>query len=603
MMNVVQLSEKSKTRLLIVLMILTVMACYLSTLNHEFVWDDDANFIENFNYRGLSPSHLYWMFTTFHDANYHPLAWLTLGIDYVLWGMNPAGYHLTNLVLHVLNAVLFYFLIAAFLKRTIAVSNTSLVGVQISAFIGALFFAIHPLRVETVAWVSARGDVLCGFFYLITIIAYVRMSDKKSTIGRRKWFLLSILFFIFSLLSRAWGITLPLVLLILDAYPLRRFNINSGTTWSYRRLLIEKIPFALLALGAGILAFLAKKGSMLMVAEHGVAGRFVQAMYGLCFYIWKTVAPFRLSPFYLLDKTFNPLTPKYLLSTLAVFGITAGLIIMRRRWPWAITAWGCYALIVSPLLGFVQSGPQIAADRYTYISCMPFGVLVGAGIHRMLTSWRKGSFPLLVWGLAVFAILTGLVFLTVNSSRQIRVWHDKRSLWNHVLQLDPDNYLAYYNRGVLNQDQGNLADAIADYNFSVKLNPEYLEAYYNRGVSHESQGHFAAAIEDYNTTIKLDPEHVKAYNNRGAIRKKKGDLAGAIVDFTRAIQVRPLVPESYVNRGVIRLSQNDLQSATQDFCRALEVAPASWSHRVQVEQLLDNVRARLEVLDKEYDLR
>ncbi len=592
--KVFKLSEKSQSRVLIILIAAYTFSCYSPTLNSGFVWDDRPNYIENFNYRGLSPSHLYWMFTTFHDANYHPLSWLTLGIDYVLWGMNPVGYHLTNLGLHALNAVLFYFLIAAFLKRTVAVSNTSLFGVQISAFIGALFFSIHPLRVETVAWVSARGDVLCGFFYLITIIAYVRMSDKKSTIDRRKWYLISILFFIFSLLSRAWGITLPLVLLVLDAYPLCRFNINSGTTWSYRRLLIEKIPFALLALGAGILAFLAKKGSMLMAAEHGVAGRFMQAMYGLCFYIWKTVAPFRLSPFYLLDKTFNPLTPKYFLCTLSVFGITAGLIIMRRRWPWAITAWGCYALIVSPLLGFVQSGPQIAADRYTYISCLPFGVLAGAGMFRLWTAWKNRFISSSSWYTAIIGVFVCLLLMSGLSLSQSRVWKDKLSLWNHVLQLDPDNYLAYYNRGVLNQDQGNLAGAIADYNFSVKLNPEYSEAYYNRGVSHESQGDFAAAIEDYNTTIKLNPEHVKAYNNRGALRKKQGDLAGAIVDFTRAIQVRPLVPESYVNRGVIRLSQKDLQSAIQDFCRALEVAPASWSHRVQVEQLLDNVRARLE---------
>ena len=592
--KVFNLSGKFQSRLLIILIASIAFSCYSPTLNSGFVWDDRPNYIENFNYRGLSPSHLYWMFTTFHDANYHPLAWLTLGIDYVLWGMNPAGYHLTNLVLHALNAVLFYFLIAAFLKRTVVVSNTSLFGVQISAFMGALFFSIHPLRVETVAWVSARGDVLCGFFYLITIIAYVRMSDKKSTIDRRKWFLLSILFFIFSLLSRAWGITLPFVLLILDVYPLRRFDFRSETPSSFKSLLTEKIPFALLALCAGVFAFWAKKGSMLMVADHGVAGRFMQAMYGLCFYIWKTLVPIQLSPYYALNKTFNPLELKYVLCALSVFAVTIGLIVMRNRWPWAIAAWGCYAVIVSPLLGFVQSGPQIAADRYTYISCLPFGVLIGAGMFRLWSAWKNRLISSSSWYMAITGVFVCLLLLSGLCLSQSRVWKDKLSLWSHVLQLDPDNYLAYYNRGVSYQDQGKLDEAIEDYSSAVKLDPEYSEAYYNRGVARDRRGDFAGAFADYSEAIQLNQEYVEAYNNRGALRRKQGDLAGAIVDFTRAIQVRPLVPESYVNRGVIRMSQNDLQRAAQDFYRALELAPANWTHRVQVEQLLDKVRARLE---------
>jgi Flp pilus assembly protein TadD len=568
-MKQLNISGKSQSRLLIILIASVVFVCYFQTLNSGFVWDDVSNYIENFNYRGLSPSHLYWMFTTFYDANYHPLAWLTLGIDYVLWGMNPAGYHLTNLVLHILNAILFYFLIAAFLKRTVAVSNTSLLGVQTSAFIGALFFAIHPLRVETVAWVSTRGDVLCCFFYLITIIAYVRMSDKKSTIDRRKWFLLALLFFILSLMSRAWGITLPLVLLILDAYPLRRFDFNSGTTSSYKRLLIEKIPFALLALGAGILAFWAKKGSMSTVVEHDIVGRFMQAMYGLCFYIWKIVAPVRLSPYYLLDKTFNPMTPKYFLCVLSVFGITAGLFVMRRRWPWAITAWSCYALIISPLLGFVQSGPQIAADRYTYISCLPFGVLVGAGMHKLWTAWHKEYLSSAACMAAVTVVCVVLLALSVLSFRQTRIWYNSRTFLDYVLKLDPGNSIAYYDRGLLREKQGDPNGAIAD----------------------------------YTNVIRLDPEHARAFNNRGVLREIQGDLTAAIGDFNSAIGLKPFSPEAYANRGVIRLSQDDPQRAVQDFTKALEVASANWPGRARVEQVLANIKTKLKKYDNKSDFQ
>jgi tetratricopeptide (TPR) repeat protein len=263
------------------------------------------------------------MFTTFHDANYHPLCWLSLGIDFVFWKMNPVGYHLTNIVLHVSNAVVFYFLIILLLRRVTAVPlDTGRLTLQISALIGTLFFAVHPLRVETVAWISTRGDLLCGFFYLLTIIAYMKIDDKNEPDDKRKWFFLSIFFFALSLLSRAWGITLPLVLLILDIYPLRRLVWEGRLTSSHKILVLEKIPFALLALSSGLLAFWAKKKPMLALAQVDVTDRIVQATYGLCCYFWKTVVPIRLSPLYLLENHFNPVEPKYVLCMLSVLGIT-----------------------------------------------------------------------------------------------------------------------------------------------------------------------------------------------------------------------------------------------------------------------------------------
>jgi Flp pilus assembly protein TadD len=359
-------------------------------------------------------------------------------------------------------------------------------------------------------------------------------------------------------------------------------------------LLIEKIPFALLAFGGGVAAFLAKKGLMLNIPDHGVIDRLMQAAYGLCFYLYKTIVPVRLSPFYLLEKSYNPMEAKYIACALLVLCLTMVLIILRRRWPWAITAWMCYAIIVSPLLGFVQSGPQIVADRYTYISCMPFGILVGAGIFRILISWRKERYHLFIRISVVTAILTGLLFLSVNSSRQVEHWRDRRSLWNYVLLLDPGNYLAHFNRGVVNQDQGKFAEAISDYSSAAKLYPEYSEAYYNRGISRESQGDYKGAIEDYSQAIQLKPKYVEAYNNRGALLRVKGDIAGAVMDFNTSIRLNPLSPEAYANRGGIRLSQNDLKKAVQDFTKALEVAPENWSHRVQIEQILGDVRARLD---------
>ncbi|MFC1826283.1 tetratricopeptide repeat protein [Thermodesulfobacteriota bacterium] len=467
-------SGKLQNILLTALIASIAFASFLPVLNSGFVWDDIHNIVENNNYRGLSLSHLYWIFTTLHDNNYHPLAWLTFSADYIVWGMNPAGYHLTNLVIHVLNAVLFYYLMVALLQRFTDVSDDSLFGVRVSAVVGALFFAVHPLRVETVAWISTRGDLPCNFFYLLTILAYMRMVDNEAPDKRRKWYLLALFFFILSLLSRAWGVTLPLVLLVLDVYPFRRFSFNRQSLASIKSILIEKIPFVLLAILAGIQALWAKKVGMINLADHHAIDRLAQAAYGLCFYLGKTVMPIRLSPLYLLEKNFDAMAPQYLMCTLLICGITAGLFLMRHRWPWAITAWICYAVTVGPLLGFAQSGLQIAADRYTYIACLPFGVLAGAGLLKLWLARQKLRSPSVVWFSILPAIFLGLAVLSTLSFRQSRIWHNSVTLWSYVIQVDSTNYVAYYNRGVVYKDKGgDLTKALKDYNTAIALYPEF----------------------------------------------------------------------------------------------------------------------------------
>src|SRR5207247_358874 len=216
---------------------LVVIACFLPTLRNDFVlWDDDLNFTDNPSYRGLSWPHLRWMFTTVLGGHYQPLSWVTLGLDYTLWGLDPTGYHLTSLLLHAANAVLCYRLVRALLAR--AFDRASAPG-PAAAAAGALFFAIHPLRVESVAWASERRDVLSGLFYLATVLAYVRMAAAERTGGARRWYLVSLACFVLSLLSKAWGMTLPIVLVLLDVYPLRR-----------PPRLLEQAPYAVLALGA-----------------------------------------------------------------------------------------------------------------------------------------------------------------------------------------------------------------------------------------------------------------------------------------------------------------------------------------------------------------
>jgi len=528
----------------VLLLVLAVLACFLPALGSEFVlWDDDMNFTDNPDYRGLAWTHLRWMFTTVYGGHYQPLSWMTLALDHMLWGMNPTGYHLTNLVLHGANALLVYTLIAALVPR---------IG-RGAALIGALFFAIHPLRVESVAWATERRDVLSGLFYLLTLLTYLRLVAARRAGGAwRAWWASSVGCFALSLLAKAWGVTLPLILLVLDVYPLRRLRRGSGPG----PVLAEKVPYAVLALGGAVLANLASSQvpARRTLAQEGVLARAAQSAYGLVFYLWKTVAPVALSPAYLLEQTVRPTEARYVISVVVVLGFAAALVLLRRRWPWAAAASTCYLLVLVTVLGFVQTGPQIVADRYTYLACVPWAVLAAAGLDRLA---RHRAAPALA--VAALAVLGALTF------RQTRVWHDSRTLWEHALAVDPDNYIAYQNRGTMRQARGDLVGAFGDYSAALGLNPSYSLAWYSRATERFAWGDDAGAIADYTATVRIKPTYIEAFNNRGLARQRTGDLAGAIADLSEALRLAPLdwQPRTMIQRN-LALAEQELAGRTRE---------------------------------------
>jgi hypothetical protein len=499
-----------------------VLAGFLPALHGGFVaWDDDLNFTENPNYRGLAPAQLGWMLTTFHGGHYQPLTWVTLALDHAVWGMDPTGYHLTSVLLHAVNAVLVYRLVIALLART------SLPVGGFPAAAGALFFAIHPLRVESVAWASERRDVLSGLFWLLALLAYLRMQEGSRT----RWYLVSLGCFALSLLSKAWGITLPLVLVALDAYPLGRFAPGRARLPVFR----EKVPYAILAVAGAALAAAAVRpiAATRTLAEHGVLARAAQAAYGLWFYLGKTVAPVRLSPLYLLELRLDPTAPRYVAALVGTVVATAVLALGRRRWPWATTAAACYTVVVSPVLGFVQTGPQIAADRYTYLACLPWAVLLAAGVARL----GRGGPALRAAGWGASAV--GLVVLGVLTYRQTGVWRDSRTLWEHALQLDPRSWVAYTNRGVTRDGAGDHDGALADWSAAIAIHPGYALAWYDRGSARRARGDLDGALADLNVAIALNPRDARTWNNRGWAREMKGDVRGAAADYAEALRVAP----------------------------------------------------------------
>src|SRR2546422_1676731 len=276
---------------------LITCAAFLPTLQNQFVnLDDNDNFLDNPHYRGLAWTHLRWMWTT-HQGHYIPLTWMTLGLDYLLWGMNPVGYHLMSLLLHAANAVVFFFVVRRILTRALPSLSERGHALAVSAGFAALVFAIHPLRVESVAWVTERRDVLSGLFYLVTILVYLRACEREER-GRR-WYSLAVATFLLALLSKSMVVNLPIVLLILDVYPLRRLGGAIGW-WSEpaRRGYVEKIPFVLLAAAASAIAVMAQSShdTMVSVVQLSALGRLAGSGYGLCFYPLETGGPPSLSP-------------------------------------------------------------------------------------------------------------------------------------------------------------------------------------------------------------------------------------------------------------------------------------------------------------------
>src|SRR5881296_383150 len=462
------------------LIALVTFAAFLPVLQNQFVdWDDQRNFLDNHHYRGLGWTHLRWMWTT-HLGHYIPLTWMTLGLDYLLWGMNPVGYHLTNLLLHAANAVVFFFVVRRLLTRALSSPSERGHALALSAGFASLVFAIHPLRVESVAWATERRDVLSGLFYLLTILMYLRAREREER--GRGWYWLSVAVFVLALLSKSMVVNLPIVLLILDVYPLRRLGGAVGW-WNEpaRRVYVEKIPFVLLAAAASAVALMAQLShdTMVSVVQLSALGRLALSVYGLSFYLWKTVAPVNLSPLYELPPTVNPWAPPFLLSYGLVLAITAIVLALRRHVPGLPAAWFAYVVILLPVLGIFQSGPQIAADRYTYLAGLGWAILAGAGL---LSCWHATRF--LIPGCAV-CLLVGLGVLTWN---QVQVWHDSEKLWSHAAAIDPRSPVGQYSLGLALVRQGKLSEAIEHFKTALRIKPDYPDAHTNVGAALADQG-------------------------------------------------------------------------------------------------------------------
>ncbi len=550
-------------------MMVAVMAVtclvFLPTLGNGFVyWDDHLVLLQNYDYRGFDWDRIRWMFTTRLMCHFQPLTWLTYALDYTLWGMEPWGYHLTSLLFHVATAGTFFWVARHLLYRAMGPWGSGAgVALAVAAGLATLVFSIHPLRVESVAWATERRDVTSGLFMMIALAAYLRASSRPAP-ARYRWLAASLTAYGLSLMGKAMGMTLPLVLVALDAYPLRRLG-PIGRDWfaqSNRGVWLEKLPYLAIAVAAAANAFLGQYhgGTMAAVDRFPLVARVAITFYGIAFYVYKTLLPVRLSPLYAAPYPFNPWAWYFPLSVVVVGGISVAVVLGARRWPGGLVLWLIYLIVISPVVGLVQIGPQIAADRYTYLACLGWAVLAGAG---WTAAWqRRSASP--QWRMAFVAAsvaapmtLMALGWLTRN---QVHVWKDTETLWRQVLRVEPNN--------------GKAHNSLANWFYR--------------------QGRAAEAVERHKIGIRCDPTRPGAYNDMAAALVRLGRTDEAMDAYRQSIEINPRRPEGYAGLGMLLIKSRDpaeVKEGLECLRTSLEIRPTLSlpriclaNHHVQTKQ-------------------
>jgi tetratricopeptide (TPR) repeat protein len=538
---------------------IVVVAAFFPVLHNGFVsLDDRRNFIDNDAFRGLGAAQLRWMWTTTLMGHYIPLSWMTLGLDYVLWGMNPAGYHLTNVVLHAANAVLLFFIARRLLRAS---DEEAFAGeprrLTLAAATAALFFALHPLRVESVAWVTERRDVLSCLFFFASVLAYLRATDSAQRRG--EWYWAAVGLFVCSVLSKATSMTLPAVLLILNVYPLRR--VGGAVGWAStaaRRVHTELVPFGVIAVGAALTSLLVLHPP----AQLSVFAKVAVSAYSLVFYLWKTIVPTRLSPMYEMPQRVDPLAFRFLASYVIVAAAGFLLWIVRDKRPGLTASAVAFAIVTLPMLGIVQNGPQIAADRYTYYAAPALAIAVAG--YLFAPARHVG----LVASVFIAAVLAGLGVLTWN---QTEMWHDSATLWTYVVRLDDNSSFAHVGLAMLAYDHGDMDGAIRHYRRAVEIRPGYDEGFNNLGNALAREGKLDDAVEQYRHALSLNRAFPEAHNDLGSALAQQGRIPDAIEQYREALALRPDYAEAHNNWGAALAREGDLTSAIEHYARAIAI--------------------------------
>jgi Flp pilus assembly protein TadD len=561
----------ARTKLLVALGLaaLTLVA-FAPAFENGFVnFDDETYVVKNPHVLGgFTARNVAWAFgTSYYAANWHPLTWLSLQLDATLWktpegGPDPRGFHGLNVALHVLNTVLLFLVFSNLTAR-----------IGPSAVLAALF-AVHPLRVESVAWVAERKDVLSSLFGLLALLAYTRYAAAPSA---RRYLAVAILFGL-SLLAKPMWVTLPFVLLLLDWWPLGRAPaVAPGTGRTvylagWWPLLREKLALLLLALGSCWMTWLAQQkvaASSLALVPFG--SRIVNALVSFAAYLAQTFWPVGLAPFYPLPLGHADYTT-LAASVVVLLAISAAAVHQTRTRPYLLVGWLWFLGTMVPVIGLVQVGGQARADRYTYLPLIGIDLMVVWGLDEL-----AGRLRLRPAGLGLAAVAAAVLTLLCQS--QTRLWRDDMGLWVHTARATGDNWMAQYSLGVTHERAGNIKEAISCYVRAMQLNATNAPLRARAGTCFHTVRDFDDARACYEEALRLDKDYAQAHANLGALLRTRGDPGGALEHLRAAVRLDPDNPESakaYFNLGVVlRDNKGDRAGAKEAFRNALRLDPAN----------------------------
>ena len=526
---------KSYTRELLVIAILTILA-YIPALRAGIVTWDDPDYVNAAFFRsGFSN-----FFTTPIQGNYHPLTMISLAINYSISGMDAWSYHLLNLLLHLFNCWLVF-------RFVMLLSNRNLV----IAFTTALLFGIHPMHVESVAWISERKDVLYAVFFISGLISYTKYVDS----GNRKQYLLAILFLILALASKPAAVIFPVVLFTIDLIRRRKFG------W---KLLMEKLPFFVLPLIMGIITFVAQKEKGAVDTEaFAMSTRILMGFYGIMMYIFKLFFPFNLSPFYPFPAINMKLPAEYYAGP--VFFILLAVLCWYSWKRDRVITFGILFYLTNLLLvlQFLPVGSAVIADRYTYIPYIGLFYILGWLINR----FAKGNI-----GRANTIILPVAIIFTILAFRQASIWISSETLWDHAIAVTPTSR-AYDNRARLYSEEKNYAKALELFNEALKLNAIDNEGYSNRGNVYFNTNRLDLAYQDYKKALSIKPDYYPALDNIGALYAMRGQYDSALINLTHALAVKPDYISALRNRALTYLEIKKYDEAIKDFENFLKYSP------------------------------
>jgi len=550
------------------LLFFLVMAVFYPSFHNDFV-NLDAHFYVYNNVqvqKGLTWNGVLWAFQTGCANNWHPLTWLSLMLDVQLFGTGPAGLHLTSVILHAVNTVLLFLLLRRLTGRSpgenAGAPSPPASTLWPSAFV-AVVFAIHPLRVESVAWVSERKDVLSGLFFMLTLGAYLRYAREKPAPGSRRWspaYFLALLFFALGLMSKPMLVTVPFVLLLLDYWPLRRFEVSTP-----RRLALEKAPFLALSVASCVATVLAQRTVIKPMIVFPLLLRFGNALISYVTYLVQLVWPENLAAFY--PYRHDMPVWQFVGAGVLLLSITALAVLAARRFPCFLVGWLWYLGMLVPVIGLVQVGDQSHADRYTYLPQIGLYLVIVWAIRDLTRSWRWRR-PVL--GVAAFGVTAALAVCARN---QIAFWRNSESLWGHTLACTTGNFFAHYNLGFALASQGQTDEAIEHYQQALAISPNSAKAHNNLGILLSQQGQAAEAIEHFQKAIELNPNIAETHNNLGILQVQQGRTAEAIGNFQAALKLDPTLAGAHFNLGLAFAATGRPDDAIAEFEAGLKLTP------------------------------